>query len=457
MKVTRHNGRSGKHGVYNPKHNDRQFDVAKSEHIDAARSSGNINWDYQREYRFPEEDGPDGISFEDIELNYYRTHYGDYIRNQNARNEMNRHPERNRSVEDLYRNKMTCPEETIYQIGNVDGTVMAHILCEVAEEFFAEYQKRFGSHVRMLDWSLHVDEATPHIHERHVFECKNQYGELCPQQEKALEKLGIPLPDPTKPKGRNNNRKQTFDAICREMLLDICKKHVWGEEIEEVPVYGGKKYLEKNEYIMQKQREKIAETSAELSEAKTSLTKTRKLLSGTKEELEESEKKLEDIQEEIRGADETLATRHRNIMVSEQKLKVLEEKTGEADELVDDICNIVYEVVFDDIAEEVAKQTQAARYGKVMEYTLAMYDEPLADSTRNRVGKAMHFVLDLLEKSVRDIVGDIKYRLQESYHTINHKEEVRDKVWDHIENKAEHEQEEALANLLVRRRGGRHR
>ena len=92
MKVTRHNGRSGKHGVYNPKHNDRQFDVAKSDHIDAARSSGNINWDYQREYRFPEEDGPDGISFEDIELNYYRTHYGDYIRNQNARNEMNRHP-----------------------------------------------------------------------------------------------------------------------------------------------------------------------------------------------------------------------------------------------------------------------------------------------------------------------------------------------------------------------------
>ncbi len=84
MKVTRHNGRSGKHGVYNPKHNDRQFDVAKSEYIDAARSSGNINLDYQREYRFLEEDGTDGISFEDVELDYYRTHYGDYIRNQNA-------------------------------------------------------------------------------------------------------------------------------------------------------------------------------------------------------------------------------------------------------------------------------------------------------------------------------------------------------------------------------------
>ena len=34
MKLTRHNGRAGKNGVYNPKHNDRSFDIANSEHID---------------------------------------------------------------------------------------------------------------------------------------------------------------------------------------------------------------------------------------------------------------------------------------------------------------------------------------------------------------------------------------------------------------------------------------
>lgn len=28
MKLTRHNGRAGKNGAYNPKHNDRRFDVA---------------------------------------------------------------------------------------------------------------------------------------------------------------------------------------------------------------------------------------------------------------------------------------------------------------------------------------------------------------------------------------------------------------------------------------------
>lgn len=33
MKLTRHNGRTGKNGVYNPKHNDRQFDIDNSDHI----------------------------------------------------------------------------------------------------------------------------------------------------------------------------------------------------------------------------------------------------------------------------------------------------------------------------------------------------------------------------------------------------------------------------------------
>ena len=38
MKATRHNGRSGKHGTYDAKHNDRRFDVENSEHIDAERT-----------------------------------------------------------------------------------------------------------------------------------------------------------------------------------------------------------------------------------------------------------------------------------------------------------------------------------------------------------------------------------------------------------------------------------
>ena len=45
MKLTRHNGRAGKNGVYNPKHNDRSFDIANSEHIDEERAKQNLYWD----------------------------------------------------------------------------------------------------------------------------------------------------------------------------------------------------------------------------------------------------------------------------------------------------------------------------------------------------------------------------------------------------------------------------
>ena len=53
MKATRHNGRAGKHGAYNPKHNDREFDEENSEHIDAERTKFNVYWDCYQGYSLP--------------------------------------------------------------------------------------------------------------------------------------------------------------------------------------------------------------------------------------------------------------------------------------------------------------------------------------------------------------------------------------------------------------------
>ena len=137
-------------------------------------------------------------------------------------------------------------------------------LFSIVNEFYEEFERRFGSHIHILDWALHLDEGTPHIHERHVFDCENLYGELCPQQEKALEELGIPLPNPEKPKGRNNNRKQTFDAVCRTILFDIARRH--GLHLDQEPSYGGRDYLEKQDYILMKQKEQLAAQEQKLEE-----------------------------------------------------------------------------------------------------------------------------------------------------------------------------------------------
>ena len=92
MKATRHNGRSGKNGTYNPRHNDRRFDLENSEHIDAGRVRENIYWDCYRGYttmQNREEDSQD-ISFEKIECTFYQEHYGKYIEAQKTRIELNK-------------------------------------------------------------------------------------------------------------------------------------------------------------------------------------------------------------------------------------------------------------------------------------------------------------------------------------------------------------------------------
>ncbi len=265
--MTRHNGRAGTHGTYNPKHNDRSFDLANSEHIDPERAKGNIYWDCFHGFRSaldPQDPNDLAATFSDVERQFYESHYSEFIERQNERNAKIRHTERNRSISDLLSSRKTCPEETIYQLGTKDDHASSEVLLAVVTEFIEEFKARFGDHVHVLDWALHLDESTPHIHERHVFDCENKYGEVAPQQEKALEALGFDLPDPAKPLSRRNNRKITFDAACRKMLFDIAKRH--GLELEEEAEYGSRKYLEKQDFILAKQKELLSAQQNRLDE-----------------------------------------------------------------------------------------------------------------------------------------------------------------------------------------------
>lgn len=187
MRLTRHNGRSGKNGAYNPKHNDRRFDLENSEHIDAERANRNIYWDCYRGITTSDNrnaDAEQDFSFEKVEQMYYTAQYGDFIFFQNERNIKNRHPERNRTVEDLLKNRKTCPEETIYQIGTIEESAPPEILLQIANDFFGEMKNRFGTHVHILNWALHLDEGTPHIQERMCSIVKINTASFVPNRKK---------------------------------------------------------------------------------------------------------------------------------------------------------------------------------------------------------------------------------------------------------------------------------
>ena len=249
------------------KANDRSFNLANSEHIDPERAKGNIYWDCFHGFRSaldPQDPNDLAATFSDVERQFYEIRYTTFIEGQNERNAKIRHTERNRSIPDLLSSRKTCPEETIYQLGTLDEHASAEDLLNIVTEFIEEFKAKFGNHVHVLDWALHLDESTPHIHERHVFDCENKYGEVAPQQEKALEALGFDLPDPAKSLSRRNNRKITFDAACREMLFEIAKRH--GLELEEEAEYGSRKYLEKQDFILAKQKEQLSAQQNRLDE-----------------------------------------------------------------------------------------------------------------------------------------------------------------------------------------------
>ena len=98
LKLTRHNGRAGAHGTYNPKHNDRSFNLANSEHIDQERAKSNIYWDCYHGIRSASDKDKQTAAFSDVEKMFYEIHYAHFVENQNARNAKIRHTERNRTI-----------------------------------------------------------------------------------------------------------------------------------------------------------------------------------------------------------------------------------------------------------------------------------------------------------------------------------------------------------------------
>ena len=124
MKATRHNGRSGKHGTYDAKHNDRRFDVENSEHIDAERTKMNVYWDCYQGYSLQnDKDERARFTFTEIEKAYYVEKYSDHVDGQNERNRKARHYDRVKTIDAILENNKTCPEETLLQLGNMDAAV----------------------------------------------------------------------------------------------------------------------------------------------------------------------------------------------------------------------------------------------------------------------------------------------------------------------------------------------
>lgn len=251
-RTTTHRGR-----YLNRNHNDRNFNLEKAEHIDKTKISENVTWNWI-----------DGKTFREGEVLFYRENFKELIKDINERAEKSRHLERKTSPAKLLESKKTMPEEVIYQIGSKNEPVEHTVddLRAVHREFLEWHEEKFGKHVKLLNSALHMDEKVPHFQDRMVWTYTDK-GVVKIGQEKALEQLGYDLPDPSRNRGRYNNRKMVYTAECRAKWLDLCEQHnIQVEKNPDKTRVKDEHNLQKNDAIIMQQQKYISSLNRENEE-----------------------------------------------------------------------------------------------------------------------------------------------------------------------------------------------
>lgn len=294
MRATLHNGRVHASGqAFNPRHNDRSFDLDSSANIDATRTKDNVYWHCLRTHSYRH--GDDDMTFAEVERKALYSLVGEHYEEQQERYRERRQTSRMKSFDEWIRQKRTCPEETCLQIGDVAEHATKKQFIEAMNKFLrwqTEWSNAHGTPFVVLDAALHFDEATPHMQIRRYWTYTDEDGKRHPGQEKALEQAGVELPNPDKRQGQRNNRKMTFDKEARAAFLDICEE--CGISVEREPLIPHKKTRSKGKWLADKARELEAREKA-VSEREAKADAREKAQDERQAQQDERQAKLETL------------------------------------------------------------------------------------------------------------------------------------------------------------------
>lgn len=310
MRATQHSGRYNKKGKgFSPRHNDRYFNLELSDHIDVTRINDNIYYNlYDGTYNESMKDGK--LSFDAAEKRFYTEVFYDQWQHTQQTYRNNRHASRCKSFEDWC--SKNAPEEVILQIGDTDESVSKEDFKACVVEYnkhLKAWSEAHGEPFKILSIGIHNDEAVPHAHLRRVW-VADKNGLKTVGQNKALIQAGVELPNPDKPEGRYNNRKQTFDAEMRAKWLDICEAHGFKVEREALP--DGKHNRTKEQLIRDKYTEML--DFADRMEVEKLEFVSRK------QKLDEREKSLDALQSDLKAQEDVL--RDKEAQLDAERLKI---------------------------------------------------------------------------------------------------------------------------------------
>lgn len=303
LRVSQHSGRQG-----SAKHNDRSFMMGRSNewrlehasHIDTTRTVENVVWTW---------DGQTDI--ETSERTWYEQEYQQAQERTNDRYRREGHADRCKTTDQLYEGRLTRPEEMILQVGkqadNIDPAEFAQAVDRYLDKL-DEWDTAHGGHMHILSIALHVDEASPHLHIRRVWDYTDRDGLTRLGQAKALQAAGVSLPDPNKPIGRYNNRKMTFDSMARGWWQECCREQGWEIETEARP---DMKHKDKAEYVYGQIAAEIDTMTARADKARQDATAADRIRQDATRQArearlqaQETERRLSDARAELEAIEE---------------------------------------------------------------------------------------------------------------------------------------------------------
>lgn len=380
MKVVSHMSRK-KAGPAN--HNSRSDFKVMSSNIDFTKTKNNWYWNCFTG------DTEQNQNFKKVEEEYYTKNYTASLNAQNERHIKQRHPKRCKTMDQIINGKNTKPHEQILQLGGKDNHATREQLLDVLKDYVKWHTENFPQAV-ILDMALHMDETTPHVHIRRVFEVETEDGKKLLQGQ-ALKEMGLERPDPNLPNGQFNNELMTFTAMNRDKLNEIAIAH--GLNIEVTDEKCKTKHVQPAEYKLKEINEEI--------ERKTKMNKQLQLQN--KELEQQNEKYEQDLQHsksELEHLNDRLSVVNKNFEIADSEYQTLKNQLDATREAVKEV-----ERTKKTITKEVAIQRElldkAKEAVRAIENFVYGYDD---DSTKART-LVERFCSDYKKKNGIDLLS----------------------------------------------------
>lgn len=316
-------------------HNSRSDFKVMSSNIDPTKTHDNWYWNCFTH------DAEQNQNFKKVEEEYYTKNYTASLNAQNERHIKQRHPKRCKTMDQYMNGVHTKPHEQILQFGNEDDHATREQLLDILKDYVKWYNERFPQAV-ILDMALHMDETTPHIHIRRVFEVETEDGKKLLQGQ-ALREMGLKRPDTNSPNGQFNNELMTFTGMNRDKLQEIAIAH--GLDIEITDGKCKTKHLQPAEHKLKKINEEIEEKTKmnkqleqDLQHSTLEMEHLNDRLNALLKDIDKAESdkaELDTVESDFQIAHDRLQKTRDAIKEAERTKKTLTEENEELTEVLD--------------------------------------------------------------------------------------------------------------------------